>query len=135
MTFHRPSNVDTQDSLLKIVEIVNYVRKKLTVFIPIHPRTKKNLIEFNLYEKIAKENVIISDPIGYLEFLHLMMNSRIILTDSGGIQEEASFLKIPILTLRENTERPITIELGTNELIGTDFDKLKNLLDKILSNS
>ena len=99
-----------------------------------HPRTKKNLEKFNLIDMLKNDNMILSEPLGYLEFLDMMNYSRFILTDSGGIQEEASFLKIPVLTLRDNTERPITIENGTNTLVGNNFDRIKELVDKILAN-
>ncbi|MFX1392100.1 MAG: non-hydrolyzing UDP-N-acetylglucosamine 2-epimerase [Promethearchaeota archaeon] len=135
VTIHRPSNVDTLADLSKIVEILNYTQERIKIIFPMHPRTKKNLKKYNLMVDTKKENIIIIDPIGYNQFLSLMLNSKLILTDSGGIQEESSYLKIPILTLRENTERPITIEKGTNTLVGTDFNKLKINLEKILSNS
>jgi UDP-N-acetylglucosamine 2-epimerase (non-hydrolysing) len=133
ITIHRPSNVDKKEDLKKIVELLNYIGDKITCFFPIHPRTHKNLIKFGLYERIDNQNVILAEPVGYLEFLNLMLNSKFILTDSGGIQEEASYLKIPILTLRENTERPITIEEGTNTIVGNDFQKLKDLVNEILN--
>ncbi|MFX1500366.1 MAG: non-hydrolyzing UDP-N-acetylglucosamine 2-epimerase [Promethearchaeota archaeon] len=134
ITAHRPSNVDTKENLEKIIEIINYLQEKLMVFFPIHPRTRKNIEKFNLMKKIKKNNLFLSKPIGYLEFLNLMENSRMILTDSGGIQEEASFLNIPILTLRKNTERPITVEKGTNTIIGLDFLKARGQIEKIISN-
>jgi UDP-N-acetylglucosamine 2-epimerase (non-hydrolysing) len=133
VTIHRPSNVDTKEDLSRIVKMLDYVQEKLKIFFPIHPRTLKNLKKFNLENELKKSNIILSAPVGYLDFLNLMINSKMILTDSGGIQEEASFLKIPVLTLRENTERPITIEEGTNELISNDFNKFKIYIDKILS--
>ncbi|MFX1569670.1 MAG: non-hydrolyzing UDP-N-acetylglucosamine 2-epimerase [Promethearchaeota archaeon] len=135
VTIHRPSNVDTKVDLERVIEVLDYIQSKIKIIFPIHPRTKKNLKFFNLEEEMNKPNVILTEPLGYLEFLNLMMNAKFILTDSGGIQEEASYLKVPILTLRQNTERPITIEKGTNTLIGNDFDKLKSYVDKILSNS
>lgn len=135
ITVHRPSNVDLNEDLCKIVDIINYTQKCINVIFPIHPRTKKNLIKHRLMDKISKKNIILIEPIGYLEFLNLMLNAKLILTDSGGIQEEASYLKIPVLTLRKNTERPITIEKGTNILIGNDFNKLKIYLDRILKHS
>lgn len=133
ITFHRPSNVDNKKNLEKIVKIINYLQEKIKYIIPLHPRTKKNLEKFNLYHKLEKENILLSEPIGYLEFFSLMINSRLILTDSGGIQEEASYLKIPVLTLRKNTERPITIEKGTNTIVGNDFKKIKKCVDEILA--
>ena len=93
------------------------------------------MIKFNLDNDLNKSNIILTEPLGYLDFLNLMINTKLIITDSGGIQEEASYLKIPILTLRKNTERPITVEKGTNTLIGNDFNKLKMNLENILSNS
>ena len=134
ITAHRPSNVDNKENLEKIIEIINYLQEKMTVFFPIHPRTKKNIEKFKLMNKIKKNNLILSKPIGYLEFLNLMVNSKMILTDSGGIQEEASFLNIPILTLRNNTERPITVEKGTNTIIGCDFLIARKYIEKIISN-
>jgi UDP-N-acetylglucosamine 2-epimerase (non-hydrolysing) len=131
MTIHRPSNVDDIESLKKVIEIINYIQERIKVFFPMHPRTRKRLKEFNLQEKPNKSNLILSEPIGYLEFLNLMLNSKVILTDSGGIQEEASYLEVPVLTLRENTERPITIEKGTNEIVGTDFEKIKSYINEI----
>ena len=134
ITLHRPSNVDTKENLEKILEILKILSERVKIFFPIHPRTKKNLEKFDLEKKIRNLNIILSDPIGYLEFLNLTMNSKLILTDSGGIQEEASYLKIPILTAREGTERPITVDEGTNVIIGNDLVKAKKYIDEICSN-
>ena len=134
ITIHRPSNVDTKENLKELIKILIYIQDKIKIFFPIHPRTKRKLKEFNLEDQLIKSNIILSEPIGYLDFLNLMINSKMILTDSGGIQEEASYLKVPILTLRENTERPITIEKGTNELVGKNFIKIKKYINEILSN-
>ena len=134
ITIHRPSNVDNVVNLKKIIEIINFIQERIKIFFPIHPRTRKRLEEFDLEKNLISSNLILSEPIGYLEFLNLMLNSKVILTDSGGIQEEASYLKVPVLTLRENTERPITIEKGTNEIVGTNFEKIKNCISKILTN-
>ncbi len=135
ITIHRPSNVDLKEDLRKVVKILNFVQKKIKLIFPIHPRTKQSLIKYNFMQNLLKENIIIIEPIGYLNFLNLMLNAKLIITDSGGIQEEASYLKIPVLTLRKNTERPITIEKGTNILIGNDFNKLTINLDEILAKS
>lgn len=135
ITCHRPSNVDNKEDLEKIIEILNYIQEKIKLFFPVHPRTKKNLEKFNLISKIKKQNILINEPVGFLEFLSLMENSKFILTDSGGIQEEASFLNIPVLTLRENTERPITVEKGTNTIVNKDFEKIKIYVNRILSNN
>lgn len=129
VTLHRPSNVDKKDFLNKIGKLFSTISKDLNIVFPIHPRTKKMIKSFGL-ENYFK-NVILTEPLGYLDFLKLMKNSKFVLTDSGGIQEETTFLKIPCLTLRENTERPITIENGTNKLCGNDFNKIKNEIHKI----
>jgi UDP-N-acetylglucosamine 2-epimerase (non-hydrolysing) len=134
VTLHRPSNVDEKDDLKEVVDALNFISKKIVVFFPIHPRTQKNLIMFNLMSKLNTERIILTKPVGYLDFLNLMMNSKFIVTDSGGIQEEASFLRIPILTMRENTERPITGEKGTNTIIGNDIEKLKTYINEIMDN-
>jgi len=133
ITLHRPSNVDKKEDLKKMLDIIKILQEKVKVFFPIHPRTKKNLELFNLKEDIENMNVSLSKPVGYLEFLNLMMNSKLILTDSGGIQEEASFLKKPILTARQGTERPITVDEGTNTIIGNDITKAKKHINEILS--
>ncbi len=135
ITIHRPSNVDNREDLQKVIEILNYIQNQIKIVFPVHPRTQKNIEKYNLGEEINKPNILLTEPLGYLEFLNLMVNAKFILTDSGGIQEEASYLDIPILTLRNNTERPITIEKGTNELVGNDIDKIKKYIDMILSNS
>jgi UDP-N-acetylglucosamine 2-epimerase (non-hydrolysing) len=135
ITIHRPSNVDDKKDLENVIKILNYIQNKTKVIFPIHPRTQKSLKKFNLEEKLNTPNIIITEPLGYLEFLNLIINSKFILTDSGGIQEEASYLNIPILTLRNNTERPVTIEEGTNTLIGNDFLKLRQYLENILSDT
>ncbi|MHA2393138.1 MAG: non-hydrolyzing UDP-N-acetylglucosamine 2-epimerase, partial [Promethearchaeota archaeon] len=135
VTIHRPSNVDTKKDLERVIEILNYLQSKIKIVFPIHPRSLKNLKKFKLEENLNKPNIMLTEPLGYLDFLNLMINSKFILTDSGGIQEEASYLRIPILTLRQNTERPITIEKGSNTLIGNDFEILKASFDRILSDS
>jgi UDP-N-acetylglucosamine 2-epimerase (non-hydrolysing) len=134
ITLHRPSNVDSKENLEKMLNILTFLQEKVKVFFPIHPRTKKNLEKFDLEKKIKDLNIVLSNPIGYLEFLNLMTNSKLILTDSGGIQEEASYLQIPILTARENTERPITVDEGTNTIIGNDLAKAKKYIEEIISN-
>ena len=132
ITLHRPSNVDKKEDLKKMLDIIKILQEKVKVFFPIHPRTKKNLELFNLKEDIENMNVSLSKPVGYLEFLNLMMNSKLIITDSGGIQEEASFLKKPILTARQGTERPITVDEGTNTIIGNDIIKARDHINEIL---
>jgi UDP-N-acetylglucosamine 2-epimerase (non-hydrolysing) len=135
VTIHRPSNVDEKKDLENVIKTLNYIQTKIKIIFPIHPRTQKSLEKFNLEKELNKSNILLTDPLGYLEFLNLIINSKFIMTDSGGIQEEASYLNIPILTLRNNTERPITIEEGTNTLIQNDILQLKQHLDKILSDT
>lgn len=135
VTIHRPSNVDDKKDLENVIQILNFIQSRIKIVFPIHPRTRKSLIKYNLENELSKPNIIITEPLGYLEFLNLIINSKFVLTDSGGIQEEASYLKIPILTLRNNTERPVTIEEGTNTLLGNDILKLKEYLNEILSDT
>ena len=121
LTFHRPSNVDNKTDLEKLVNIWCETSELIPLLFPIHPRTLKNIKTFGIYEKMAKHpNLFFTEPIGYLEFIHLLKNSAFAITDSGGIQEEATYLNIPCLTVRSNTERPITIWEGTNKLIKVD---------------
>jgi UDP-N-acetylglucosamine 2-epimerase (non-hydrolysing) len=119
VTLHRPSNVDDPATLGGILSALARVGERLPVVFPIHPRTRKNLEEFGLLEA-AGAGVRFVEPLGYLDFLRLYSGARLVLTDSGGIQEETTALGVPCLTLRENTERPVTVELGTNRVVGTD---------------
>ena len=126
MTMHRPSNVDNASSLQRILEIIRNTAAKKAIVFPVHPRTENNLKKFNLWEELQTiPNVHLLGPQGYLQFLNLMDNAALIITDSGGIQEETTFLQVPCITFRSSTERPITVELGTNVL-------MKNLnVDKV----
>ena len=118
ITLHRPSNVDTEEGLKVILDAFEQIAEDLNLIFPIHPRTIKNIEKFGLEEQINRmENLIFTEPIGYYDFMHLQMNAKFILTDSGGIQEESTYFGVPCLTLRENTERPITITEGTNQLV------------------
>jgi UDP-N-acetylglucosamine 2-epimerase (non-hydrolysing) len=128
-TIHRPSNVDSKNDLSNVVNILNVISKKLPIVFPIHPRTRKKLDEFSL--KLNKTTMLL-EPLSYIPFLSLMSESKIILTDSGGIQEEATFLGVPCITMRENTERPITTEIGTNILAGTEHENIISIFDKIM---
>ncbi len=130
LTLHRPSNVDNKDYLLSILETIHQSVDNKIVFFPVHPRTRKILQGFNNFYS----NIILVEPQPYLEFLFLLKNCKAIITDSGGISEESTVLNIPCLTLRNSTERPETIELGTNELIGDDFKKLHHCLHVINEN-
>ncbi|MFH1856394.1 MAG: UDP-N-acetylglucosamine 2-epimerase (non-hydrolyzing) [Candidatus Omnitrophota bacterium] len=125
LTLHRPSNVDNKETFTEILDALEEVQKRIKIIFPIHPRTAKKIEDFGLSGKVEKmSNFNMVPPMGYLDFLKLMSESKFILTDSGGIQEETTILKIPCITLRENTERPITIIEGTNVLVGTDKNKI-----------
>ncbi len=129
LTLHRPSNVDDAAKLGSILDAVMDATADVPIVFPVHPRTR--LILNNL--KINHQRLIMIDPQGYLEFIYLVKNAKGIITDSGGITEEATVLHIPCLTLRNSTERPETVTLGTNELIGEDLPKLKSYLEKIIA--
>jgi UDP-N-acetylglucosamine 2-epimerase (non-hydrolysing) len=123
VTLHRPSNVDSREGLEKILTIFEKLSTRTSTIFPVHPRTSKMLEQFGLSRRAnAIKNLRLTEPIGYLEFLNLMDQAQLVLTDSGGIQEETTFLGIPCLTFRENTERPITVERGTNALCGLDVE-------------
>ena len=125
VTLHRPGNVDAEEGLEKIISIFEQLSARTSIIFPVHPRTKKMLERYGLGERAWKiPNLQITEPLGYLEFLCLMDRAQLLVTDSGGIQEETTFLGVPCLTLRENTERPITCEIGTNELCGLDVKKI-----------
>ncbi len=124
VTLHRPSNVDSGENLRKILNIfrsINKINPELDIVFPVHPRTLKMTERFNLKNSFEEiKNLIITEPFGYFDFLKLTGDAKFILTDSGGIQEETTYLQIPCLTLRENTERPVTAEIGTNVICGLD---------------
>ena len=125
VTIHRPSNVDQKLSLQRIFSVLQRLSERLTVVFPIHPRTRKMIGQFGMEESVrAIPNLILTDPLGYLDFLSLMDSAAVLITDSGGIQEETTYLQVPCLTLRENTERPITVEEGTNQLCGADLESV-----------
>lgn len=133
VTFHRPSNVDNKADLKKILDILSYISKNLSAIFVLHPRTIKNLESYGLIDQLyAIKNVYPIQPLGYFDFQKLINEAKFILTDSGGIQEEATFRKTPCLTFRENTERPITCEIGSNILVGTDFEKTKSAIKNII---
>ncbi len=123
VTLHRPSNVDDPAQLAAIVDALNRLGARLPVVFPIHPRTRKRIAEFGL-RLDGPPKVHLLEPQGYLEFLWLQRHAALILTDSGGVQEEATYLGVPCLTMRENTERPVTCSLGTNRLVGQDMRRV-----------
>lgn len=121
VTLHRPSNVDDHQVLAGIVDSLVRVSRQLPLIFPVHPRTRKQLKAFDLMGVLeAEKGLHLIEPLGYLDFLCLMRSAKLVFSDSGGIQEETTFLRVPCLTLRENTERPETIEQGTNLLVGSD---------------
>lgn len=133
-TLHRPSNVDTLDAARNAARAVEVVAQRLPVVLPIHPRTRLKWRQFGLLEHLQKHDRIqIIPPLGYLDCLALMDQARLVVTDSGGIQEETTALGVPCLTFRENTERPITVLQGTNQVIGTDPGRLAAAVDGLLA--
>ncbi len=130
LTIHRPSNVDDQENLNYLIEIVNKISDNLPVLFPIHPRTQKHLRQWGIK---TPNSVIVCDPLPYLSFLGLMSQAKFVLTDSGGIQEETTVLGVPCLTLRENTERPITVTEGTNRIVGIDRTQILDAINEIVS--
>ncbi len=133
-TMHRPSNVDDKENFSKIMHAFEEISKDLTIIFPIHPRAEKNLENFGLLQMAkSMKNLKLLPPLGYLDFIQLEKKAKFVITDSGGLQEETTFLGKPCLTVRENTERPITVQIGTNEIIGTDTELLITQSKKILN--
>ena len=125
-TLHRPSNVDDREIFAGIVGALIKISECLPIIFPVHPRTRQKLAEFDLERALADSQIKLIEPLGYLDFMRLYSGAKLVLTDSGGLQEETTVLGIPCLTLRENTERPITIEMGSNILVGVDPEKILN---------
>ncbi len=132
LTLHRPSNVDDKQTFSGILDALLTVAEQIPIIFPVHPRTRQKIDEFGLADAIANSNIRLIDPLGYLDFMRLYSGAKLVLTDSGGLQEETTVLGIPCLTLRQNTERPVTIEMGTNILVGTDPEKIRDAAAKIL---
>jgi UDP-N-acetylglucosamine 2-epimerase (non-hydrolysing) len=122
LTLHRPSNVDTRETFCGILSAIAEVSSQLPVVFPVHPRTQARIDEFGMRDLL--KNVILTGPLGYIDFLSLTSHARLVLTDSGGLQEESTALGIPCLTMRENTERPATVTHGTNRVVGTEPAKI-----------
>jgi len=131
VTLHRPSNVDTAESLRPIVDFLIDLGQCTVVVFPLHPRTRARLAEFGALERLSRSNVRTLAPIGYREMLGLMEAAQFVVTDSGGVQEETTHLGVPCLTLRENTERPVTITHGTNSLVGRDLGAAREAVRRI----
>lgn len=133
VTLHRPSNVDQKETFLSFVEVMEDLCSKLPLVWPVHPRSRKKAEEFDLWERLNQiENLHLLEPVGYLDNVNLMQHARLVLTDSGGIQEETTALGVACFTARENTERPITITEGTNILVGTDKNVILKEINKFL---
>jgi len=129
LTLHRPSNVDNPEKLGKLLYQITETLKDVKVIFPVHPRTAKNIVSL----QVDFPNILTTGPLPYFEFMFLISNCCGIITDSGGITEEATVLGIPCITVRENTERPETVSLGTNILVGNDFDRVKEYMEKMLA--
>ncbi len=132
VTMHRPSNVDEPNALREALSILSEVSRRLPLVWPVHPRARGNIERFGLASLMADSRIALLPPQGYLEMLGLLAGARLVLTDSGGIQEETTALNIPCLTMRENTERPITVEQGTNTLVGRNRQRTLECADEIL---
>lgn len=129
LTMHRPSNVDDVKNIEKVFDIIKFFSDKINFILPVHPRLKKTITSL---EASQPKNLLVINPLPYIKFLSLLYGAKIVVTDSGGVQEESTFLKIPCITLRENTERPVTIEHGTNYLTGLNVKLITKTFDNIL---
>jgi len=133
-TFHRPSNVDSRERLENVLSIIEHAAGYAPMLLPLHPRTRASLARHGLTERLeGNSNVRIVDPLGYLDFISLVDKARAIITDSGGIQEETTYLKVPCITMRDNTERPVTVDEGSNVLAGTDPEAVRRALTALVS--
>ena len=132
VTLHRPSNVDDADTLRGLLSTLREVAQRLPLVFALHPRTRNNLERFGLLPLIDESRMVLLPPQGYLEMLGLMADAQLVLTDSGGLQEETTALGVPCLTMRENTERPITVQQGTNTMVGRDAGAIVTTVDDIL---
>jgi UDP-N-acetylglucosamine 2-epimerase (non-hydrolysing) len=130
VTLHRPSNVDDLPWLIEMLRALQAIGRELTVLFPVHPRTRQRLAEAGTNDQRCKQ-VQLLDPLPYIDFLALQTRAAVVITDSGGIQEETTYLGIPCLTVRENTERPITVDVGTNTLVGRDLERLRVEIERI----
>ena len=129
VTLHRPSNVDEEATFIPMLNVLEELSRRIPLLFPVHPRTRNKWSE-----RLSRSNLKIIDPVGYLDFLALQKHATAVITDSGGIQEETTYLGVPCFTLRHNTERPITITCGTNTLIGNDWELLKTKFQIALNN-
>jgi len=133
VTLHRPANVDDPETLAGLVDVLVEISSDIPLVFPVHPRTASRLTQAGLHDRFERApGIHLLLPQGYLDFLSLTSQARVIVTDSGGLQEESTVLGIPCLTMRPNTERPVTVEVGTSTLIGSDPDKLRHYLVEVL---
>jgi len=136
ITLHRPSNVDNMEMLGEILAAFEVIQKDLKLVFPIHPRTKKNIAGSNWEKRVeAMRNLLLIEPVGYLDFLKLTSNAALVMTDSGGIQEETTILGVPCMTLRENTERPVTVTEGTNRLVHINTNDILTNYQELKANN
>ena len=133
ITLHRPSNVDNRENLVQLLGVLSDISRQLPLVFAMHPRTRANIERFGLQHLLENSRLIVLPPQGYLEMVGLMAGARIVLTDSGGLQEETTALGVPCLTLRENTERPITVEQGTNTMVGRNIEAIRREAAEILA--
>jgi UDP-N-acetylglucosamine 2-epimerase (non-hydrolysing) len=140
LTLHRPSNVEDAKTLKGILSAVSTVAREFPIFFPAHPRTRKNIANFGLEKYLSEPDrgaaagsgIVPLEPLGYLDFLALNDRARVVLTDSGGVQEETTVLGVPCLTLRENTERPVTVDQGSNQVVGTSPERIAAAAEAVL---
>ena len=133
LTLHRAGTVDNPEKLQHLADLIQVISLRMPVIFPVHPRTRKNLKNLAIYNVLRKNpRVRLTEPKGYLDFLHLVRNSQAVLSDSGGIQAETSYLGVPCLTLRDCTEQPITVEIGTNTLVGLDSERILTRVEAII---
>jgi len=133
LTLHRPANVDDRDQFRHLLETVRLVSEKIPVVFTVHPRTRKALDAHGLQAYLDTERILCLPPLGYLEMLGLISSARLVMTDSGGLQEETTVVGVPCITLRENTERPVTVDQGTNTIAGHDRDLIMSVVDAVLT--
>lgn len=135
LTLHRPSNVDEPATLQRLLKVLTEISADLPLVFPVHPRTEQRIADAGLSDLLASSHVLTTPPLGYLEMIGLMKEARVVFTDSGGIQEETTALGVPCITLRENTERPITVDQGSNTVVGTDVTAIRDAYRKVQQGS
>lgn len=131
MTFHRPGNVDDPANLSLLAEMIAEMAQSKKVVFPVHPRTRKRLHENGLMNLLDTPQIILTEPLGYIDFIHLVKNASVVITDSGGVQEETTFMGVPCITVRPNTERPVTVTEGTNTMAKMDKAFILGVIDEI----